>query len=110
MREEPAHFFEHTIGFVEHENLDTVHVEAGGVADVVDETSGGGDDDVGALLELGLLNLERETTFGVGSRKSASAISAIQAQFTHQHRDRTEYRCNERERLQRREPAQPAHE
>lgn len=75
---------------------------------MVDETSGSGNDDVGALLEFGLLNLERETTLGNKTLASGSRLDTNE--ITHQHRDRTECRCNERERLRRREPAQPAHE
>lgn len=60
-REERTHLLEHPVGLVENKNFDAVHREAGGVADVVDETTGGGDDDVGTLLQLGLLDLEGET-------------------------------------------------
>lgn len=51
--EEGTYLLEHTISLVENEDLYAVHVEAGRVTNVVDETSRSRDDDIGTELELG---------------------------------------------------------
>lgn len=83
-----THLFEHAVGLVKHEHLDAVHREARRVADVVDETTGSRNDDVGALLELGFLHLERETACAPKKRSGPLPTARLDAKETHRHRDR----------------------
>ena len=53
---------EHAICLIHHQNLDVLHAEARRVAHVVNQTTWCGDHHIRALLQLGLLCLERETT------------------------------------------------
>jgi hypothetical protein len=109
-REGKTHLFEHPVCLVENENLNTVHREAGSVANMVDETTGCRNDDVGALLEFGFLDLEGETTCCRRKGKRTEENEKVQEERgTHRHRDRTRHRCTSPTPFQRHEPAPPIH-
>lgn len=73
-----THLFEHPVCLVENEHLDAVHGEARRVADVVDQSTGSRDDNVGALLQLGFLDFQGQSTCQEVEGRYLSALSASQ--------------------------------
>jgi hypothetical protein len=82
-----------SFSFVEDHDFDGVDLEGGGVAHEIDETTGGGDDDVWALLELFLLLARVETTDGLAecdvgeSCELLCDAETLKSQFTSGHED-----------------------
>ena len=84
---------QHTVRFVEDEDLERVDGEIGGVAHVIDESARGGDDDVWALSEDGLLLAETEpsdelTEGDVGEGgEFLGNVQALDCEFAGGHQD-----------------------
>lgn len=91
---------EHSIGFIENQNFQSINGEAGRVAHMINETTRSGNDDIGTLLEDVLLLAKAETTdkltecdIGESSKLNCDIVT-LHRKFTSRHQNSNTTRRN----------------